>query len=65
MKRQKIGSVKGGKSKSTYPVHWDSDTKKVYVEKFGFWGSTLIDTKTIASSAEAAMNVAEAFVYDK
>jgi len=65
MNAHKIGNVQGGKTKKTYPVYWDPDTKRVYVEKLSFFGSTLVDTKGHASRGEMAMHVAEAFLYDK
>jgi hypothetical protein len=65
MSAVKIGGVQGGKTKRSYPVRWDPITKRVYVEKTGLFSSTLLDTKSIASRAEMAMHVAEAFVYDK
>ncbi len=65
MSAVKIGRVQGGKTKKSYPVHWDPDTKHVFVEKSGLFSSTLVDTKGLASRGEMAMHVAEAFVYDK
>ena len=65
MSAVKIGKVQGGKTKKRFPVHWDPDTKRVYVEKSGMFSSTLVDTKGQASRGEMAMHVAEAFVYDK
>ena len=65
MSRQKIGRVQGGKSKKMYPVHWDPETQRVFVEQPGFFSATIIDTKSLASRAEMAMHVAEAFVYNR
>jgi hypothetical protein len=65
MSAVKIGRVQGGKTKKGYPVHWDPETRRVYVEKPGMFGSTMIDTKSYASRGEMAMHVAEAFVYNK
>ncbi len=65
MSAQKIGRVQGGKTKKGYPVLWDPETKKVFVEKSGMFSSSLIDTKGLASRGEMAMHVAEAYVYNK
>jgi len=65
MSAQKIGRVQGGKTKKGYPVHWDPDTKKVFIEQSGFFSSSLVDTKGQASRGEMAMHVAEAYVYNK
>jgi hypothetical protein len=65
MSRQKIGRVQGGKTKKIYPVYWDPETKKVFVEQTGFLSGTIIDTKSMASRAEMAMHVAEAFLYNR
>lgn len=65
MSAVKIGRVQGGKSKKSFPVHWDPETNRVFVEKVGVFSSTMLDTKSYASRGEMAMHVAEAFVYDK
>jgi hypothetical protein len=65
MSAQKIGRVQGGKTKKPYPVHWDPETKKVFVEQSSMFSSSLIDTKLQASRGEMAMHVAEAYVYNK
>lgn len=63
--RERIGRVQGGKSKKMFSVLWDTETKRVYVEQPGFFGSTVLDTKSNASRAEMAMHTAEAFLYNK
>jgi hypothetical protein len=65
MSAQKIGRVQGGKTKKGYPVLWDPETKKVFVEQSGMFSSSLIDTKGLASRGEMAMHVTEAYVYNK
>ena len=63
----RIGQLQGGKTKKTYQVYWNPETKKVFVSKpAGFFGSpSLIDTKGITGSAEMAMHAAEGYLYDK
>ncbi|MEM1172351.1 MAG: hypothetical protein AAGJ08_25550 [Cyanobacteria bacterium P01_H01_bin.35] len=63
MPRQKIGSVKSGKGNKC-DVEWNPSSKEVYVcvawdlfDHYAYAGK--------ASSAGEAMNVAEAFVYNK
>lgn len=59
MSAQIIGSVKSGKNRKEYEVKWDSYDHIVYVSYAGW-------TKAgKASSATEAMNVAEAWLYDK
>lgn len=53
-----IGTVKSG-SRKTYEVKWDQMSKDVYVS----WGGWAQVGK--ASSANEAMNKAEAWLYDK
>ena len=53
-----IGTVKSGSGK-TYEVKWDQMSKDVYVS----WGGWAHVSK--ASSANEAMNKAEAWLYDK
>ena len=65
MNAVKLSNVQGGKTKKAYRVHWDPESKRVYIEKPGLFGSTLNDTKGQASRGEMAMHVAESFVYDK
>ena len=65
MSKQKIGKVKGGKSKKSFNIFWDPSTKRVWVEECSFWGSTLKDTGVVASSACVAMNAGEAYVYNR
>lgn len=59
MSSQQIGRVTSGRTKKSYDVRWDSATKEVYVSYSG--GSRCGK----ANSAGEAMNVAEAFLYDK
>jgi hypothetical protein len=64
MARQKIGSVKSGKGNKC-DVEWNPSTKDVYVSvSSGFFGDNYIYAGK-ASSAGEAMNIAEAFVYDR
>lgn len=67
MSREKIGKVQGGKTKRSFPVYWDPETKRIWIEIPGgfFSGPMLRDTENIASSAGMAMHAAEAFCYDK
>ena len=53
-----IGRVKSGKGKS-YEVKWDQASRDVYVSYAG-WSDA-----GKASSANEAMNKAEAYLYDK
>lgn len=53
-----IGTVKSG-SRKTYEVKWDQMSKDVYVS----WGGWVHVGK--ASSANEAMNKAEAWLYNK
>ena len=59
MAAQKIGRVKSGRNRKTYEVKWDASSKDVYVSYAGwsFVGK--------ANSAGQAMNIAEAWLYDK
>ena len=59
MATEVIGRVKGGSTRKTFDVKWDSFTHEVYV---GYAGSTFVGK---ASSAGEAMRKAEAWVYDK
>ena len=64
----KIGQLQGGKTKKTFKVYWNPDTKRVLVEQPGsgfFGGSSLTDTKSVTSSAEMAMHAAEAYLYNR
>jgi len=59
MSAQLIGRVKSGKSLKSYEVKWNPNDRHVYVSYAGW-------TKAgTASSASQAMNVAEAWLYDK
>lgn len=58
MALQELGKVKSGSGKE-YKVYWDSSDKSVYV---GYAGRTYIGK---ASSANEAMNMAEAWLYNK
>ena len=58
MALQEIGKVRAGSGKH-YQVFWDSSDKSVYV---GYAGRTKVGT---ASSANEAMNKAEAWCYNK
>ena len=53
-----IGRIKSGKSKS-YEVKWEQSSRNVYVS----WGGWSLVGKT--SSANEAMNKAEAWLYNK
>ena len=53
-----LGTVKSGSGKD-YRVHWNASDKRVYV---GYAGRTYIGD---ASSANEAMNKAEAWCYNK
>lgn len=59
MTTQKIGSVPSGKSKKNYEVRWNSYSREVFVN---YAGGTKVGN---ASSSSEAMNVAEAWLYDK
>lgn len=59
MAAQIIGRVKSGKTRKEFEVKWDSSDRTVYVS----WGGWTKAGK--ASSAGEAMNVAEAWLYDK
>jgi hypothetical protein len=59
MTAQLIGSVKSGKTRKSFQVKWNPNDRNVYVSYAGW-------TKAgQASSASQAMNVAEAWLYDK
>lgn len=59
MASEKIGSVKSGKSHKSFDVKWDQSSRDVYVSWAG-WSNI-----GEANSASAAMNKAEAWLYDK
>ena len=54
-----LGRVKAGKSGKNYEVKWDQSSKNVYVS----WAGWSYVGK--ASSANEAMNKAEAWLFDK
>ena len=54
-----IGKVKSGRTNKSYEVKWDQSSKDVYVSYAGW---TRVGE---ASSARDAMNMAEAWLYDK
>jgi hypothetical protein len=54
MKTVKLATIKGGHTKKSFGVHWDPETKRVYVEQPTMFSSTMIDTKLQASRAEMA-----------
>lgn len=54
-----IGRVKSGKERKSYEVKWDQSNRDVYVSYAGWTGIGK------ASSANEAMNKAEAWLYDK
>jgi len=59
MTSQKIGTVKAQKSGKPYNVKWNSHDRSVYISYAGW-------TKAgEAGSASQAMQVAEAFLYNK
>lgn len=59
MAAQFIGRVKSGRTRKKYDVKWDSSDRNVYVSWAG-------DTRAgKASSASEAMNLAEAWLYNK
>ena len=59
MSSQIIGKVKGGKSGKTFEVKWSPSDRNVYVRIAGWTRAGK------AGSANDAMNVAEAFGYNK
>ena len=59
MAAEKIGSVKGGKTRKGFDVFWNSSDRAVYV---GWGGKTNVGK---AGSAGDAMRKAEAWLYDK
>ena len=59
MASEKIGSVKGGKTRKSFDVFWNPSDREVYV---GWGGRTSIGK---AGSAGEAMRKAEAWLYDK
>ena len=66
MAAKEIGQVKSGKNK-TFEVRWDEKTREVFVKDLGGFLFSGVSTKcpTKADSAGHAMQVAEAFVYNK
>lgn len=65
MAREKIGTVNGGKSRKTFSVGYDPQTKRVYVDVGGFVGSTWVDVGQKASSPQEAMRKADAWVWNR
>jgi hypothetical protein len=55
----KLGYVKSGKERKSCEVHWDKDSKEVYVD---FGGRQYVGH---ASTAGEAMDKAEAFLHNK
>ena len=65
MARQKIGTVKSGKGRNC-EVQWDQSAKSVYVAtSYDMFTGSNYAYAGKASSAREAMNVAEAYVYNK
>lgn len=59
MAEQKLPSVKGGKSRNSFQVKWNTSDNKVYVKTCGWTYAGK------ASDAQAATRVAEAFVTNR
>ncbi len=62
---QPVAILRGGRTKRSFEIFWNPDTKKIYVKKPGLFGSSMEDTKVLASSRNMAFNAAESYVWDK
>jgi hypothetical protein len=62
--RKKLGEIKAP-SKITYHVHWDQNSREVWVEKPIVFGGRLQKCPAKANSAQDAMHIASAFLHDK
>lgn len=57
-----VGKYLGQVSRKEFKVVWNCKTRKVFIEKSGFLGSSLSDTGLLASSVDEACGLARVYL---